>query len=269
MGTRVLGPFLLPVLYVQGRRVRRTMPRLPEPPGERTGRCGLPPSTNVMNPAADDTAHDDARHDAHPHTHGHALRLLIVGDSAAAGVGAPSQEVALLGQLVDALSTDGPVDWRLEARTGASAAGTRLHLAKLAPQPFDVAVTSLGLNDVTGGRAPADVVADLVAVVELLRSRFGVRHVVVSGIPPLGEFPSLPQPLRGYLGRRAKAVDDAFAAWSATAPDVEHLLLDFARDQAAVPSAMAADGFHPGPALYAIWARALAERIMAWRRADA
>ena len=255
MGTRVLGPLLLPVLYVQGRRVRRTVPRLPEPPGERTGRRALPLPTNVMNPAADDIERRSA------------LRLLIVGDSAAAGVGAPSQDVALLGRLVDALSAHGPVDWRLEARTGATAAGTRLHLAKLAPERFDVAVTSLGLNDVTGGRAPAEVLADIVAVVGLLHTRFGVRHVAVSGIPPVGEFPALPQPLRGYLGRRARALDESLAAWAATTRDVEHLPLDFARDQAAIPSAMAADGFHPGPALYTVWARALADRIGAWRSA--
>ena len=255
MGTRVLGPLLLPVLYVQGRRVRRTVPLLPEPPGERTGRRGLPLPTTAMTPAGDDTERRTP------------LRLLIVGDSAAAGVGAPSQEVALLGQLVDALSDGGPVDWRLEARTGATAAGTRLHLAKLAPEPFDVAVTSLGLNDVTGGRAPAEVLADLVAVVALLHTRFGVRHVVLSGIPPVGEFPALPQPLRGYLGRRARALDESLAAWAATTRGVEHLPLDFARDQAAIPSAMAADGFHPGPALYAVWARALADRIAAWRGA--
>jgi lysophospholipase L1-like esterase len=175
--------------------------------------------------------------------------------------------VALLGQLVDALSSDGPVDWRLEARAGATAAGTRLHLAKLDPEPFDVAVTSLGLNDVTGGRAPAEVLADLVAVVTLLQTRFTVRHVVVSGLPPIGEFPALPQPLRGLLGRRARTLDESLAAWAARAPGVEHLPLDFARDQAAIPSALAADGFHPGPALYAVWARALADRISAWRSA--
>jgi lysophospholipase L1-like esterase len=213
--------------------------------------------TRVLHPAADDRA---------PRA---ALRLLIVGDSAAAGVGAPSQRVALLGQLVDALSSDGPVDWRLEARTGATAAGTRLHLAKLDPEPFDVAVTSLGLNDVTGGRAPAEVLADLVAVVTLLQTRFRVRHVVVSGLPPIGEFPALPQPLRGFLGRRARTLDEALAAWAATTPGVEHLPLDFARDQAAIPSALAADGFHPGPALYAVWARALADRISVWRNAPA
>jgi lysophospholipase L1-like esterase len=190
-----------------------------------------------------------------------AIRLLVVGDSAAAGVGAPSQDDALLGRLVDALAADGPVVWRLVARTGATAAGTRRHLATREPEPFDVAVTSLGLNDLTGGRAPAAALADVVAVVELLRTRFGVRHVVLTALPPVGEFPAVPEPLRGYLARRARALDDALRAWAATTPDVEHLPLDDGFD----PAAMAPDGFHPGPALYALWARAAAERIVAWR----
>ncbi|MFL5575669.1 MAG: SGNH/GDSL hydrolase family protein, partial [Gemmatimonadaceae bacterium] len=234
MGTRVLGPLLLPVIYVQARRVRRTLLVLPEPPGARAGRgypaAGAPPGATPGAPP---------------------LRLLVVGDSAAAGVGAPSQDEALLGQLVGALAADGPLAWRLVARTGATAAGTRRHLAALAPEPFDVAVTSLGLNDVTAGRAPAAVLADLQAVIALLRERFGVRHVVLSGLPRVGEFPSLPEPLRGYLGRRARALDGALAAWAGAQPDVEHLALDVAID----PAAMASDGFHPGPAMYAAWAR--------------
>ena len=241
MGTRVFGPLLMPVLYFQGRRVRRTVPVLPEPPGAREGRRG---------PAVAAAARRRPE-----------LRLLVVGDSAAAGVGAPSQDVALLGRLVDALASDGPVVWRLVARTGATAAGTRRHLATLEPEPFDVAVTSLGLNDLTAGRKPAAVLADVVAVVELLRTRFGVRHVVLTALPPVGQFPAVPEPLRGYLARRARVLDDALRAWAATASDVEHLPLDDEFD----PAAMAPDGFHPGPALYAFWARAAAERIAAWR----
>jgi lysophospholipase L1-like esterase len=231
------------VLYFQGRRMRRTVPVLPEPPGERAGRRG---------PAVPASAEERPRP---------AVRLLVVGDSAAAGVGAPSQDVALLGRLVDALAADGPVAWRLVARTGATAAGTRRHLAALEPEPFDVAVTSLGLNDLTAGRAPAAVLADVIAVVELLRTRFGVRRVVLTALPPVGQFPAVPEPLRGYLARRARSLDDALRAWAATTPDVEHLPLDAGFD----PAAMAPDGFHPGPALYALWARAAAERIGAWR----
>ena len=49
-----------PALWVQGKYVRRVTPRLPEPPGPRSGHCGQGPQ----------------------------LRLLIAGDSAAARVGA-------------------------------------------------------------------------------------------------------------------------------------------------------------------------------------
>lgn len=192
----------------------------------------------------------------------------MVGDSAAAGVGAPSQDEALVGHLTRALATDGPLVWRLVARTGATAAGTRRHLAKLAPDaperldgPFDVAVTFLGLNDVLAGSTPDAVLREIGDVVELLRVRFGVRHVVLSGVPAVGAFPSLPNPLRGYLGRRARTLDAAVRAWAATQTDCEHLPLEFAFD----PAAMAADGFHPGRAMYAAWASAIATRVRAWR----
>ncbi len=70
--TIALGPLLL----LQGRHVRRVTPVLPEPPGPRQGRSGAGP----------------------------ALRLLILGDSAAAGVGASTQGEALSGQLVQTLA---------------------------------------------------------------------------------------------------------------------------------------------------------------------
>jgi lysophospholipase L1-like esterase len=239
MGYQIAGPALFPVLYAQGRLVRRRALRLPEPPGARSGMvAGEAPAGAAVW--------------ATP------LRLLVVGDSAAAGVGAASQAEALVGQVAAELARGGPVAWRLVARTGATAAGTRRHLTGLAAEPCDVAVTSLGLNDVTAGRPVGDALADVAAVVALLRDRFGARHVVVSGVPPLGRFPAVPQPLRWYLGRRAAALDAAVAAWAAGRPGVEHLPLDLAD-----VSQMAADGFHPGPAAYAEWGRTVAGRVRA------
>ncbi|ETX12905.1 hypothetical protein OCH239_15315 [Roseivivax halodurans JCM 10272] len=63
---------LAPILAVQGRIVRRGAVRLREPDGPRAGRTGAGPS----------------------------LRLLIAGDSSAAGVGADTQAEALSGRLV-------------------------------------------------------------------------------------------------------------------------------------------------------------------------
>jgi lysophospholipase L1-like esterase len=246
MGYRVAATPLLPLLYVQGRRLRRVMPRLPEPPGARVG--GLPDDI----PGAD-AAGGAVLPSQRP------LRLLVLGDSAAAGVGATSQDAALLGQLVAALAPAGPVAWRLVARTGATAAGTRRHLGSRPPEACDVAVVSLGLNDVVAGRGTTAVLADLEAIVDTLQRDWGARHVVLSGMPPVGRFPALPQPLRWYMGRRARTLDAALAAWVTGRPGCEVLPLDLAFDAAE----MAPDGFHPGPAMYAVWGRAAAARVRA------
>ena len=97
--TLALGPFLM----MQGRHVRRVTPVLPEPPGPREGVNG----------------------DGAP------LRLLILGDSAAAGVGAATQTDALSGQLVAAISPHFQVSWRLHARTGATTSAILRDLRKL------------------------------------------------------------------------------------------------------------------------------------------
>jgi lysophospholipase L1-like esterase len=247
MGYRLAAAPLLPLLYVQGRRVRRVTLRLPEPPGARVG-------GSADESAGVHAAGPTAARPPQP------LRLLVLGDSAAAGVGAASQDAALLGQIVAALAP-GPVAWRLVARTGATAAGTRRHLAARSPEPCDVAVVSLGLNDVVAGRGSAAVLADLDAIVDTLQRGWGARHVVLSAMPPIGRFPALPQPLRWYLDRRARTLDAALGAWVAGRPGCELLPLDFAFDA----SEMAADGFHPGPAMYAAWGRAVAARVRAWQ----
>ena len=255
--TRTLPPLrdlpLLPLLLLQGRRVRRMVPTIPEPTGPRAGTVG---------------------HPDHPAP----LRLLVLGDSAALGLGAATQDEALLGQLVRTLVSAGAphtaIRYQLIARSGATTAGTRRHLATRSWGPHDAAdvvVTSLGLNDVTAGRDRGDILADLDAIVELLGTHTGARRVLLSALPPIGRFPALPQPLRGYLGRQAAAADRAIAHWAASrapaagAPTVEHLPLPFDTHPAlaglTMVEVMASDGFHPGPRIYQAWGEAVAARV--------
>jgi lysophospholipase L1-like esterase len=118
--------FLGPVLLAQGLYTRRVTPRLPEAEGERQGEVGS----------------------------GDILRLLIVGDSAAAGVGALTQAEALSGRLVEHLADDYRVSWKLWARTGLDSQGLLELLEQHAPEPFDVALLSIGVNDVTSSLTP-------------------------------------------------------------------------------------------------------------------
>jgi lysophospholipase L1-like esterase len=220
---------LSPVLLVQGIAVRKRVPRLPEPPGPRQGTTGK----------------------------GKPLRLLIAGDSAAAGVGAPHQDEALSGQLVSRLAQRFRVDWKLLARTGATTASTLAGLRGLEQQSCDVAITSLGVNDVTTQVGLDEWLTQQHALWETLKNHFSTRLIIVSGLPPVHSFPALPQPLRWYLGRRATQFDRALTQAVENHDSNEFLNLRFSGK----PTDMASDGFHPGPPVYAEWARRAAELI--------
>jgi lysophospholipase L1-like esterase len=217
------------LLLVQGRRVRRTTPVLPEPPGPREGAAGEGPL----------------------------LRLLVVGDSAGAGVGASSQDEALTGRIVAKLRDRFRVEWRLVARTGATTASTIRHLERIEAFATDAVVTSLGVNDVTGDVGVEKFLAQQGRLHALLRGKFGARLVLASGLPPMHHFPALPQPLRWYLGARARELDRALARALSDGRGAEHLPFEGDVDVAS----MAADGFHPGPAVYEAWGAAAARRI--------
>ncbi len=231
MRDALLTAALAPVLLPQGLWTRWRTPKLAEPPGARRGRRGS----------------------------GAPLRLLVAGDSAAAGVGAASQDEALLGCLVGRLAAAREVHFALEAKTGATTAATIQRLQTLPAEHFDVAVLSLGVNDLVRIADVSRWLSLQAMLWSVLKSRFGVRQVIASGLPPVHAFPALPQPLRWYLGARATRYDAALARAAAAADGVDFLDLRFTGDV----GLMATDGFHPGPGVYAQWAELAADAILA------
>jgi lysophospholipase L1-like esterase len=189
---------------------------------------------------------------------GAALSLLVAGDSAAAGVGAAHQDEALLGQIVKRLQDRYRVSWNLQAKSGDTTADTLERLDALESRRFDVAVTSLGVNDVIAMTTRADWRARQTALWQLLRQKFCVETLIVSGLPPMHEFPALPQPLRWHLGSRATEFNADLAA--EVEADGRAHFVDL-RDDADV-SLAASDGFHPGPGVYSLWAERAARIIL-------
>lgn len=222
---------LAPVLLWQGRHVRRTVALLPEPGGSREGAAGSGPL----------------------------LRLLVTGDSAAAGVGAQTQHEALTGRVVAGLKAWFHVRWKLLAFTGATTADMLERLQHAPAEDFDVVVTSLGVNDVTGRRSLADWRRQQGQLIALLENKFHARHILLSGLPLMHRFPALPQPLRWYIGSRARDFDRVLAELAGCEPRCEFLKLGY---EMMDPRAMAADGFHPGPAIYGLWAAEVMRRIV-------
>ena len=226
IATIVLGP----VLLVQGIFVRLTVPKLPEAPGAREGVTGS----------------------------GMPLRVLIVGDSSAAGVGAASQSKAFSGWLISSLISEFTVHWKLLAQTGSKTLETINRLENYPSEQFDVVVTALGVNDVTAGICVRSWLNHQISLVKWLRDKFSTQHILLSGLPPVHRFPSLPQPLRWYLGNQARRFDIALRTWVETQQDCDFVKINFALD----PELMAPDGFHPGPIIYGLWGKAVAQKIL-------
>ncbi|WP_367647674.1 SGNH/GDSL hydrolase family protein [Ruegeria arenilitoris] len=220
---------LLPVLAAQALLVRRRAVGLPEPAGAREGRQGRGPR----------------------------LRLLIAGDSSAAGVGAGTQEQALSGQLVKLLGRQFSVEWRLVATTGHTTGDTIEDLRRIEGQ-FDAAVTALGVNDVTRAVTCNRFKRQQAELMRLLTVDLGVRTVIVTGVPQMDRFPALPQPLAWVLGRQSARLDEGLREVIASFPQARHLALHLPDD----PALAAVDGYHPSPKAYRLWAEQAARMIL-------
>ena len=224
---------LLPVALAQGLWLRSRVPRLPEAAGPREGAVAGA---------------------------GTSLRLLVLGESTVAGVGAPVQEQALAAQLAQALvtRTGRAVQWQAVGKNGVTAATTHaLLVRRLTPEPQDAVVVVLGVNDTLALRGPDRWTGDLRRLIAAVRERTGPAPVFLAAVPPMGEFPALSSPLRTVLGVRARVLDRAAARLTHQLPDVHHVPLpgrlegDF----------FCHDGLHPSPAGYRAWADYLAAVI--------
>jgi len=221
-----------PMIYAQAQRVRATALELPEPPGPREGVAG-----------AGDVV----------------LRLLVTGDSSAAGVGARTQDEALALPLAMELAQrlGGAVRWQLIAESGLTSEGVLHKLMHGHVHPADVAVVVVGVNDITKEVPLQQALRKRGEIAAWLRTHAHVRHVVIPAMPDMDRFPALPQPLAWLAGKLARRNNEAQARWAANRAGLSHAAMDGATHR----SLFAEDGFHPAPALYARVRERLAAHI--------
>lgn len=225
---------LAPLIVLQGRRVRRLTPRLPEAGGPRDGEiAGADPP----------------------------IRLLLIGESTAAGVGVATHDEGLVGEVSRTLAaaTSRRVLWMVRGRNGATAEST---LVELLPQIGgflpDVTVVVLGVNDTLRLARPRRFIAALDALATALRARQPSTTLVLAAVPPMGRFPALPAPLRQVLGLRARVLDLAVVRFARGCPRARHVPMPVLGTGAAT-GLFADDGFHPSASGYRTWGRALGE----------
>ncbi|MDT8992633.1 SGNH/GDSL hydrolase family protein [Curvibacter sp. APW13] len=203
---------------------------MPEPTGSRDGICGQ----------------------------GSLCRVLVAGDSGAAGVGVATQDEALCGQLVRLLSQHHTIEWCVLAINGLDSPGLVKMLESAPTTHFDVVILSMGANDVTCLCAPQQWVQWQTQLAELVAHRFAPNLLVHSAVPPMHACMALPQPLRWFMGRWAREMNRRLSAHLSGHKDrVMHW-----HPESTTSTGMAADGIHPNSLGYAQWAEGLSHLIL-------
>ena len=223
---------LVPALILQGYRVKKNTPRLAEPQGLRKGVIGQ----------------------------GKALSILILGDSAAAGVGVEDQREALLGCLLDELTSNFEVTYQLEAKTGDSTLEILQRTKQLDNQQFDVVITSVGVNDVTKLISPQKWIQQQKGLYTEIEAKFLPKMILVTGVPPMNLFPALPNPLGWLFGQYSSAMNQKLAQFIENKINYQLIRFDLAHFKT-LNLQMARDGFHPSQEIYQIWAKQISQCI--------
>ncbi|GAF62586.1 GDSL-like lipase/acylhydrolase [Psychrobacter sp. JCM 18903] len=253
---------LAPIYLYQGRKIKRDTVRLPEPNGERHGQVQLNDAIESLK-------------EAHKRT----LNLMVVGDSAAAGVGSETQQEALVGNLIPVLTQQFAIqnqfdilNWSLQATTGHTSFDIlrRLYVLLAPSQPVDVMVLSVGVNDTTSKVSVDKWQQQIESIIAIAQRKFGVRELIFLSLPPMAQMPAIPAPLSNFVGAKASILDNTLQQVCAAHDSVTYMATDFPRMIAEhsngtpidIKVMFASDGFHPSSLMYGYWAQQLSELII-------
>ncbi|MDQ3898700.1 MAG: SGNH/GDSL hydrolase family protein [Actinomycetota bacterium] len=170
---------------------------------------------------------------------------VVLGDSTAQGIGAPSWDEGYVGQLLRALDDGSERPWRVVnlSRSGARTADVldrQLPALEASATPPDLVTCAIGANDIVR-RTP---VPTLEEQLRLVIARLPDRAVIAT--VPQGLNPARTEAANRVIRAAASAAGLLVAdVWARTGPPWRGKL--------------AADGFHPGALGYADWAAAFAD----------
>jgi lysophospholipase L1-like esterase len=227
---------LLPVAAYYGLQIRRTTPRLPPPRGAQRGRLG-----------ADEASAAD-------------WRLLIMGDSSAAGVGVDRVEETLAPNLAKIIHdrTGQTVSWRTAGANSAVARDLRdFILPNIEERDFSHIVLAVGTNDMKNYLTAMQFKKGFGGLLYAIHARWPDAKVVWSPVLHMPDVPVLPPVLAWILSLRTRIINHMGFRMCRERQGVAAKPLPVPSDEG-----FAIDGFHANAAGYRYWAEHLAGYVM-------
>lgn len=222
-----------PLLYLQGRYTRKKVGVLPEAAGERRGTAG-----EGSRPA----------------------RLLVIGESTVAGLGARTHREALAGRFAERVAEriGRPVEWAVVGKNGVTARRTiDLLVPRVPAGEFDYILLGLGGNDVLKLSSPKKWRRDMLELIGIMRERYREAAIFITNCPMIKYSPVLPHPIKFLLWELSKLHDRNIREFTAEMDLVHYYPQPHDLDL----ENFFADGLHPSEQGYSDWAAAMARHF--------
>lgn len=229
---------IAPLLYYQGKQIRKSIPDLPEATGMQ-GQVVIPNSDN--------------------------FQLIILGESTMAGVGVTTNKEGFAGNLAKNLSRQlhQTISWTVYAKSGYSAKKVETDLLpQIQEKSADLIIIGLGANDTFELNAPFTWRKNVISLIESIRSQFPHTPIAFTNMPPVKEFTAFPKSLQLTLGNLAVLLQKELTILVNETPNIyfdnrklaiEEWLLN--NDPTANPTDLFSDGVHPSKRSYELWAK--------------
>lgn len=236
---------LFPILYFQGKHIRKTIPRLPEAkqPYGSTG------------------------------TGAQKIKLISIGESTIAGVGVATHAQGFTGHLAQAIAqaTSSTVDWQVTARSGYTARKVKDKLLpKISASSFDMIIIGLGGNDTFKLNSPKQWRRDIESLIDKLQVQFPDTPVVFCNVPPIRSFPAFTPVIKFVLGRQIDLLHEVLKKVVASKEGIWYIekrikleyWLEHFKEKAYTPQDFFSDGVHPSELTYKTWANETAKFVL-------
>jgi len=241
LGTIISIP-LLPIMYNQGKRIRKTIPSLPEADG----------TSGVAKQELDSQP----------------IRVLAIGESTFAGVGVATHDEGFAGSFAKSLGElyNRSVAWKVYAKSGYTARMVRERLLpKIEEMHADLVLIGLGGNDSFTLNRPSQWRKDINNLIEELRTRYPETPIVFTNMPPIKEFPAFTKLIHFVVGNLVEILGKELNEIVKNHPKVYYnsdvLTISHWSKVLGLPpdkSTFFSDGVHPSKFTYQVWAREMA-----------
>ena len=221
-------PFM-PFLYRQGQRTRRKVGLLPGAGGKTTGKSG---------------------------SGAESVKMLAIGESTVAGLGARTHEFALVGQFAKRFRDQigRTVNWKVVGRNGVTARRTIAELVPLIPdENYDYILVGLGGNDVMKLSSPRKWRRDMTELLGILRKRNPDAAIFLSNCPMIKLSPAIPHPIKFLLWELSKLHDANIKDLTSKMDRVFY----YHQPRNIVLEGFFADGIHPSEKGYSDWSESM------------